>query len=48
MIKRYDFIERTLYLIRKELSEQLPKETTLDEMIDKAKKIIKNIYKGEN
>jgi len=47
MVKRYEFIEKTLYLIRQELEEKLPDESILDEMIDKAKKIIKNIYKEE-
>lgn len=43
MIKRYEFIEKTLYLIRKELEKNLPNEDTLDEMIDKAKKIVTKI-----
>lgn len=42
MIKKYEFIERIIYLARKELSENLPEEATLDEMVDKAKKILKN------
>lgn len=46
MIKKEEFIERTLYLIQRELSEKLPDETTLDEMIDKAETIIKNMYNG--
>jgi hypothetical protein len=45
MIKRHEFIERTLYLIRKKLNEKLPKESSLNEMIDKTKQIIKEIYK---
>jgi hypothetical protein len=44
MIKRYDFIERTIYLIRKQLEENLPEETTLDEMVEKTKSILKKIY----
>ena len=44
MMKRYEFIERTLYLIRKKLEENLPAETTLDEMINKAKELINEIY----
>jgi len=44
MIRRFEFIEKTLYLIRKELSEKLPIEGTLDEMVDKALKLIKEIY----
>lgn len=43
MIKRYEFIERTLYLIRKELEENLPDEDTLDEMVTKTKKIVTKI-----
>ncbi len=43
MIKRHEFIERTLFLIRKELSQQLPNEAILDDMIDKTKKIINKI-----
>lgn len=44
MVKRFDFIERTLFLIRKELSEKLPDEEILDDMILKAKEILKEIY----
>jgi hypothetical protein len=43
MIKRYEFIERTLYLIRKELEENLPDEDTLDEIVTKTKKIVTKI-----
>jgi hypothetical protein len=46
MVKKDDFIKRTLYLIQRELSEKLPDETTLNEMIDKAETIIKNMYNG--
>ena len=46
MIKRYEFIERTLYLIRTKLENKLPSEGTLEEMIDKAKKLIESIYEG--
>ena len=44
MEKRYDFIERILFLIRKDLSEKLPIEDTLDNMFKKSKPIIDNIY----
>ena len=43
MVRRFEFIERTMYLIRKEL-EKLPKEDTLNEMIEKYKELIKKIY----
>jgi len=46
-MKRYEFIEKTLCLIRKELSKKLPCETTEEKMIDKTKKIIENIYEKE-
>ena len=45
MIKRYDFIERTIYLIREKLENNLPEEDTLEEMIRKAKELIQEIYK---
>jgi len=45
MIKRYDFIERTIYLIREKLENNLPEEDTLEEMIIKAKELIQEIYK---
>lgn len=43
MVKRYEFIERILFLIRKKLDD-LPSEATLDEMIEKYKELIKKIY----
>lgn len=43
MVKKYDFIDRVLFLIRKKLEEDLPKEATLDEMIQKYEKLIKEI-----
>jgi len=45
MIKRYDFIERTIYLIREKLENNLSEEDTLEEMIIKAKELIQEIYK---
>jgi len=45
IIRRYDFIERTLYLIKKALEESLPEEATLEEMADKASEIIKKEIK---
>jgi phage regulator Rha-like protein len=45
MMKRYDFIEKTLYLIRKLLEEYLPKEATLDEMIEKRNKLLQKFIK---
>lgn len=44
MVKRHEFIERTLFLIRKKLSERLPDEDTLDEMIKEYKKLVHEIY----
>ena len=45
MIKRYDFIERTLYLMRELLEKYLPKEAPLDEMIDKRNKLLQKFIK---
>lgn len=46
MIKRYDFIERTLYLMRELLEKYLPKEAPLDEMIEKRDNLLKKLIKG--
>jgi hypothetical protein len=43
MIKKYDFIERIIYLIREKLEKDLPDKTTLEEMIEKARELIKEI-----
>jgi hypothetical protein len=45
MVKRYEYIERILFLIRKKLEENLPEETTLEEMINKTREKIKEILK---
>ena len=45
MIKKDEFIDRTLYLIKKLLEEYLPKETTLEEMIDKRDKLLQKFIK---
>jgi hypothetical protein len=44
-MKRYEFIERTLFLIRSKLEENLPDEADLDEMIEKSTKLIDELYK---
>jgi hypothetical protein len=44
MIKKHEFIDRTLYLIRKKLEENLPDEVSLNEMIERAKIEIRKIY----
>ena len=46
MIKRYEFIERVIYLLRKELEENLPKESSLDDMYNHLEKILKKIVRG--
>jgi len=40
MIKRYEFVERTIHLLRIELENHLPKEGTLDEMVLKRDKLL--------
>lgn len=43
MIKKNEFIWRLLDLIRKELEKNLLEEDILEDMIEKARNIIKNI-----
>jgi len=45
MIKRFEFIERTLYLIRKLLEEHLPEEAIFDEMVNKRDKLLQKFIK---
>lgn len=45
MEKRYEYIEKILYLIRKKLGENLPVEATLEEMANKSRELIKEILK---
>lgn len=45
MMRRYEFVDRCVALIREELEKNLPEEATLDEMIDKASKLIKKVVK---
>lgn len=45
MEKRFEFIERTLFLIRKLLEEHLPKEGTLDEFVEKRNKLLQKFLK---
>jgi hypothetical protein len=46
MQKKPEFIERTLFLIRKLLENGIPnEETTLDEMIDKRNKLLQKFMK---
>lgn len=45
MIHRYEFIDKTLYLIRKLLEQNLPKEATLEEMIEKRDILLKKFMK---
>jgi hypothetical protein len=46
MIKKYQFIDRVVYLVRKWLEEILPKQGTLDEMYRHLEKILKK-FKGK-
>lgn len=45
MMKRYDFVDRTVAIIREKLEKNLPQEATLEELIEKAKELINEIYK---
>lgn len=44
MENRYVFIDKTLHVIRKKLSNKLPKEAPLKEMIKITKKLLKDIH----
>jgi len=46
MIKKYQIIEKIVYLIRKGLEEILPEQATLDEMYSYLEKILKK-FKGK-
>jgi hypothetical protein len=45
MIKKYEFIDRTLFLIRKLLADNLVDESTLDEMVIERNKLLKAFTK---
>jgi len=45
MIKRYEFTDKTIHLIRKLLEEHLPKEGTLDEMVQKRNQLLEKFIK---
>ena len=45
IVKRHDFIERTLFLLRKLLEEHLPEKAILDEMVDKRDKLLQKFLK---
>lgn len=45
MIKKYEFIEKTLFLIKKLLEENLPDEDTLGEMKDKTDNLLKEFIR---
>jgi len=47
MIKRYEFVERTIYLIREILENKLKKEDTLEEMILKRDELLKQFMHEE-
>ena len=44
MEEKYEFIQRTLYLIGEKLKDRLPKKATLDEMIIETKDAINEIF----
>jgi hypothetical protein len=46
MIKRFEFIEKIIYLLRKELEENLPEESSLDDMFSYLEKTFKKLLKG--
>lgn len=45
-MKKFEFIEKTLFLLRKLLEQNLPKESeTLDEFIEKRNKLLQKFIK---
>jgi len=48
MVKKYDFIEKTVYSIRELLEKNLPKRTTLNKMKDKRNILFKKFIEGGN
>ena len=46
MIKRFEFIEKIIYLLRKELEENLPDEATLEDFYIHLEKILKKLVRG--
>jgi len=47
MIKKYDFIDRIIYLIKKELEKSLSEEDTLEEMNRCLEKTLNKIVRGK-
>lgn len=45
MEKRFEFVDRTIHLIRKLLEDHLPKEGTLDEMVQKRNQLLEKFIK---
>lgn len=45
MEKKHEFIEKTIFLIRKLLEDNLQREATLDEMIEKRNILLKKFLK---
>lgn len=45
MIKKFDFVDKTIHLIRKLLEENLPQEGTLEEMVIKRNKLLQKFIK---
>jgi hypothetical protein len=43
MVKKYEFIDRICFLVRKRLEEILPSQATLDEMYFYLRKILRGI-----
>jgi hypothetical protein len=43
MIKKYDFIDKTIHLIREKLEDSFPTEDTLEVMLEKTKELLKEI-----
>lgn len=47
MIKRFEFVDKTIAIIREKLENNLPKEATLDDMVAKRDKLLKEVMHEE-
>jgi hypothetical protein len=45
MMRKYEFVDKTIHIVRERLEKGLPEEDTLEEMILKAKELLKDILR---
>jgi hypothetical protein len=47
MIKRFEFVDKTIAIIREKLENNLPSEATLEDMVAKRDKLLKQVMHKE-